>query len=77
MWILLCISDKNKEMLRDYQIDICSRVSEAFEHNRSVMGQGTGQCPLYLLSKRRLRILLLSKTPPSPLTLKRGSTAFP
>ena len=33
-------------MLRDYQIDICSRVSEAFEHHRSVMVQmptGTGK----------------------------------
>ena len=33
-------------MLRDYQIDICSRVSEAFENHRSVMVQmptGTGK----------------------------------
>ena len=33
-------------MLRDYQIDICSRVSEAFEYHRSVMVQmptGTGK----------------------------------
>ena len=33
-------------MLRDYQIDICSRVSEAFEQHRSVMVQmptGTGK----------------------------------
>ena len=33
-------------MLRDYQIDICSRVREAFEHHRSVMVQmptGTGK----------------------------------
>ena len=40
MWILLCIRNKIEEMLRAYQIDICSRVSEAFEHHRSVMGQG-------------------------------------
>ena len=46
MWILLCIRNKIEEMLRDYQIDICSRVSEAFEHHRSVMVQmptGTGK----------------------------------
>ena len=33
-------------MLRDYQIDICSRVSEAFDKHRSVMVQmptGTGK----------------------------------
>lgn len=33
-------------MLRDYQINICTRVSEAFEHHRSVMVQmptGTGK----------------------------------
>ena len=46
MWILLCIRNKIEEMLRDYPIDICSRVSEAFEHHRSVMVQmptGTGK----------------------------------
>ena len=37
MWILLCIRNKIEEMLRDYQIDICSRVSEAFDKHRSVM----------------------------------------
>ena len=33
-------------MLRDYQIDICTRVSEAFDKHRSVMVQmptGTGK----------------------------------
>ena len=33
-------------MLRDYQINICTRVSEVFEHHRSVMVQmptGTGK----------------------------------
>lgn len=46
-------------MLRDYQIDICSRVSEAFEHHRSVMVQmptGTGKTVVLAELVKRLKM---------------------
>ena len=46
-------------MLRDYQIDICSRVSEAFEHQRSVMVQmptGTGKTVVLAELVKRLKM---------------------
>ena len=46
-------------MLRDYQIDICSRVREAFEKHRSVMMQmptGTGKTVVLAEMVKRLRI---------------------
>ena len=46
-------------MLRDYQIDICSRVSEAFEHHRSVMVQmptGTGKTVVLVELVKRLKM---------------------
>ena len=46
-------------MLRDYQIDICSRVSEAFDKHRSVMVQmptGTGKTIVLAELVRRLKI---------------------
>ena len=46
-------------MLRDYQIDICSRVSEAFEHHRSVMVQmptGTGKTMVLAELVKRLKM---------------------
>lgn len=49
----------NKKMLRDYQIDICSRVSEAFEHHRSVMVQmptGTGKTVVLAELVKRLKM---------------------
>ena len=46
-------------MQRDYQIDICSRVSEAFEHHRSVMVQmptGTGKTVVLAELVKRLKM---------------------
>ena len=46
-------------MLRDYQIDICSRVSETFEHHRSVMVQmptGTGKTVVLAELVKRLKM---------------------
>lgn len=46
-------------MLRDYQIDICSRVSEVFEHHRSVMVQmptGTGKTVVLAELVKRLKM---------------------
>ena len=46
-------------MLRDYQIDICSRVSDAFEHHRSVMVQmptGTGKTVVLAELVKRLKM---------------------
>lgn len=46
-------------MLRDYQIDICSRVSEAFEHHRCVMVQmptGTGKTVVLAELVKRLKM---------------------
>lgn len=46
-------------MLRDYQIDICSRVSEAFEHHHSVMVQmptGTGKTVVLAELVKRLKM---------------------
>lgn len=46
-------------MLRDYQIDICFRVSEAFEHHRSVMVQmptGTGKTVVLAELVKRLKM---------------------
>ena len=46
-------------MLRDYQIDICSRVREAFEKHRSVMMQmptGTGKTVVLAEMVKRLRM---------------------
>lgn len=46
-------------MLRDYQIDICSRVNEAFEHHRSVMVQmptGTGKTVVLAELVKRLKM---------------------
>ena len=47
------------KMQRDYQIDICSRVSEAFEHHRSVMVQmptGTGKTVVLAELVKRLKM---------------------
>ena len=46
-------------MLRDYQIDICSRVREALEKHRSVMMQmptGTGKTVVLAEMVKRLRM---------------------
>ena len=46
-------------MLRDYQIDICSRVSEALKHHRSVMVQmptGTGKTVVLAELVKRLKM---------------------